>query len=157
MSAIMRLVPGGVWVNETFFYIVVEVSSQKCFINRDLDYSDDFDMVRKFEKREYAEEFIETHNLQDKNPKILRAWNWGDERSSPQFFSRSLQQPLLAGCKANIKSWMVWLPFSSLFYTVATCSSWSIRLGVRSINFLSCRWMYSKVSSRDRNSLGWRW
>lgn len=60
-------------MNETFFYIVVEVSSQKCFINRDLDYSDDFDMVRKFEKREYAEEFIETHNLQDKNPKILRA------------------------------------------------------------------------------------
>lgn len=59
-------------MNETFFYIVVEVSGQKCFINRDLDYSDDFDMVRKFEKREYAEEFIETHNLQDKNPKILR-------------------------------------------------------------------------------------
>ena len=60
-------------MGETFFFIVAEVSGQKCFINRDLDYSDDFDMVRKFEKREYAEEFIETHNLQDKNPKILRA------------------------------------------------------------------------------------
>lgn len=60
-------------MSKSFFYIVVEVSGQKCFINRDLDYSDDFDMVRKFENREYAEEFIETHNLQDKNPKILSA------------------------------------------------------------------------------------
>ena len=60
-------------MSKSFFYIVVEVSGQKCFINRDLDYSDDFDMVRKFENKEYAEEFIETHNLQDKNPKILSA------------------------------------------------------------------------------------
>lgn len=56
-----------------FYYIVVEVSGQKCFINRDLDFTDDFEMVRKFEKQIYAEEFIESHNLQDKKPKILRA------------------------------------------------------------------------------------
>lgn len=60
-------------MSKSFYYIVVEVSGQKCFINRDLDYSDDFEMIRKFECREYAEEFIETHNLQDKNPKILSA------------------------------------------------------------------------------------
>lgn len=69
----MAEVLGGVYVSKSFYYIVVEVSGQKCFINRDLDYSDDFEMVRKFESREYAEEFIENHNLQDKNPKILSA------------------------------------------------------------------------------------
>lgn len=60
-------------MGESFYYIVVEVSGQKCFINRDLDFTDDFEMVRKFEKQVYAEEFIESHNLQDKKPKILRA------------------------------------------------------------------------------------
>lgn len=60
-------------MGESFYYIVVEVSGQKCFINRDLDFTDDFEMVRKFEKQIYAEEFIESHNLQDKKPKILRA------------------------------------------------------------------------------------
>ena len=60
-------------MGESFYYIVVEVSGQKCFINRDLDFTDNFEMVRKFEKQVYAEEFIESHNLQDKKPKILRA------------------------------------------------------------------------------------
>lgn len=60
-------------MKNSFFYIVVEVSGQKCYINRDLDYTDDFEMVRKFEGREHAEEYIETHNLKDKNPKILSA------------------------------------------------------------------------------------
>lgn len=60
-------------MGESFYYIVVEVSGQKCFINRDLDFTDDFEMVRKFDKQIYAEEFIESHNLQVKKPKILRA------------------------------------------------------------------------------------
>ena len=60
-------------MGESFYYIVVEVSGQRCFINRDLDYTDDFDTVRKFEEYVYAEEFIERHSLQDKMPKILRA------------------------------------------------------------------------------------
>ena len=60
-------------MSKSFYYIVVEVSGQKCFINRDLDYTDDFEMVRKFESKELAEEFIETHNLKEKNPKILSA------------------------------------------------------------------------------------
>ena len=60
-------------MNETFYYIVVEVSGQKCFINRDMDFTDDFDTVFKFEQRENAEEFIEHHNLKGKNPKVLSA------------------------------------------------------------------------------------
>lgn len=60
-------------MDASFYYIVVEISGQKCFINRDMDYTDDFDMVLKFEKHEYAEEFIEHHRLVNKHPKILRA------------------------------------------------------------------------------------
>ena len=58
-------------MSNRFFYVVVEVGGQKCFINRDMDFTDDFETVLKFEKREYAEEFIEKHKLQDKTPKIL--------------------------------------------------------------------------------------
>ena len=60
-------------MHETHYYIVVEVSGQKCFINRDMDYTDDFETVLPFEKREYAEEFIDHHKLADKNPKVLMA------------------------------------------------------------------------------------
>ena len=60
-------------MNCSYYYIVVEVSGQKCFINRDMDFTDDFETVLKFEQREYAEEFIEKHKLQDKTPKILSA------------------------------------------------------------------------------------
>lgn len=60
-------------MKEKYYYIVVEVSGQKCFINRDMDFTDNFETVLKFEQREYAEEFIEKHNLQDKTPKILSA------------------------------------------------------------------------------------
>ena len=50
-------------MRETYCYIVVEVSGQKCFINRDMNYTDGFETVLPFEKREYTEALIDHHKL----------------------------------------------------------------------------------------------
>ncbi len=53
-----------------FYYIVVTVSGHNCFINRDMDYSDDFETVLKFDSKELAADFITDHKLVDKHPEV---------------------------------------------------------------------------------------
>ena len=54
-----------------YCYIVVTVSNQRCFINKDMDYSDDFDDVMIFYSKEDAKEFIFAHGLENKSPQII--------------------------------------------------------------------------------------
>lgn len=58
-------------MDRNFFYIVVTIGGQKYFINRDMDYSDNFEDVLKFELREIAEDHILKHRLTGKNAEIL--------------------------------------------------------------------------------------
>ena len=59
----------------TYCYIVVTVSGHKCFINKDMDYSDNFDDVLKFCSKDDARDFIAKQNLSDKNPQIINYIN----------------------------------------------------------------------------------
>lgn len=54
-----------------FCYIVVTVNNQRCFINKDMDYSDDFDEVMEFYSKEDARVFISKHGLENKSPQII--------------------------------------------------------------------------------------
>ncbi len=44
-----------------FYYIVVEIDGKKYFVNKDMDYTDNFDDVMKFDSEEQAQEHIEKH------------------------------------------------------------------------------------------------
>lgn len=44
-----------------FYYIVVEIDGKKYFVNKDMDYTDNFDDVMKFDSEEQAQEYIEKH------------------------------------------------------------------------------------------------
>lgn len=63
LSKVIRLEKG-------FYYIVVTVGSNHCFVNGDMDLSDRFEEVKRFDTREDAEEFIQKH-LHGKRTKIL--------------------------------------------------------------------------------------
>ena len=44
-----------------FYYIVVEIDCIKYFVYKDMDYTDNFDDVMKFDSEEQAQEHIEKH------------------------------------------------------------------------------------------------
>ncbi len=58
--------------NETFYYVVVTINGAQHFINRDLDYTDNFDEVYQFPTKEIAEDFIGRHKLAGKEAKAMQ-------------------------------------------------------------------------------------
>lgn len=57
-------------MNNQFYYVVVTIDGQNYYINRDMDYTDNFDDVLKFSEYADAEHHIENH-LIGKQAKIL--------------------------------------------------------------------------------------
>lgn len=45
----------------SFYYIVIDIDGERYYINNDLDLTDNFDTVRKFQSREDAEGFVARH------------------------------------------------------------------------------------------------
>lgn len=54
-----------------YHYIVVTIGDNKYFINKDMDYTDDFSNVLRFDSREDALDFIHRRNLQDKDAQVI--------------------------------------------------------------------------------------
>lgn len=67
-------VTGGASVQKDFYYVVVEIGGKKYFINKDMDYTEDYDTVLRFESEDLAQDFIERRKLQEKMAKVLRAF-----------------------------------------------------------------------------------
>ena len=56
---------------KNYFYVVVTIDGNKYFINKDMDYTDNFLDVLRFAAREDALEFIQRRNLQEKNAQVV--------------------------------------------------------------------------------------
>lgn len=54
-----------------YYYIVVTIENQHCFINKDMDYTDRFSDVLRFNSHEDAMEFIRHHKLQNKAARVI--------------------------------------------------------------------------------------
>ena len=65
---------GGTDVKKDFYYVVVEIGGKKYYINKDMDYSDDYDTVLRFDSEELAKDFIEKRNLESKMAKVFKAF-----------------------------------------------------------------------------------
>lgn len=58
-------------MNKGFYYIVVEIGGKHYFIDKDMDYTDDFDKVLQFQSHAEAEDHIQKHNSEHKS-KIIK-------------------------------------------------------------------------------------
>ncbi len=58
-------------MSRTFYYVVVTINGVQYFINRDLDYTDNFDETYQFLDKETAEDFIGRHKLSGKEAKVM--------------------------------------------------------------------------------------
>lgn len=58
-------------MNTNYFYIVVTIDGQKCFINKDMDYTDNFSDVLRFDNKDDASDFVSRRGLAKKNAKII--------------------------------------------------------------------------------------
>lgn len=54
-----------------YHYIVVTIEDNKYFINKDMDYTDNFTDVLRFDDRDDALDFIRSRNLQEKNAQVI--------------------------------------------------------------------------------------
>lgn len=54
-----------------YHYIVVTIGDNKYFINKDMDYTDNFTDVLRFDDRDDALDFIRSRNLQEKNAQVI--------------------------------------------------------------------------------------
>ena len=61
-------------MQKDFYYVVVEIGGKKYFINKDMDYTEDYDTVLRFESEDLAQDFIERRKLQEKMAKVLKAF-----------------------------------------------------------------------------------
>ena len=57
-------------MNKGFYYIVVTLGTEIYFVNKDMDYTDNFDDVIRFDTAEQAQEHIEKH-LSGKDAKTI--------------------------------------------------------------------------------------
>ena len=65
---------GGASVQKDFYYVVVEIGGKKYFINKDMDYTEDYDTVLRFESEALAQDFIEKRDLSLKQAKVFKAF-----------------------------------------------------------------------------------
>ena len=54
-----------------YHYIVVTIGDSKYFINKDMDYTDNFADVLRFDSRDDALDFIQRRNLQNKAAQVI--------------------------------------------------------------------------------------
>lgn len=54
-----------------YFYVVVTIDGNKYFINKDMDYTDNFPDVLRFAARDDALDFIQRRNLQEKHAQVV--------------------------------------------------------------------------------------
>lgn len=54
-----------------FYYIVVEVGEKHYFIDKDMDFTDDFDRVLRFQSYRDAEDHIKSH-INEHKSKIIK-------------------------------------------------------------------------------------
>lgn len=54
-----------------YHYIVVTIGDNKYFINKDMDYTDNFADVLRFDDRDDALDFICRRNLREKNAQVI--------------------------------------------------------------------------------------
>ncbi len=59
-------------MSKGFYYIVVTMGNKSYYINKDMDYTDNFDDVLRFDSEELAQEYITKH-LCGKDAKSLPA------------------------------------------------------------------------------------
>jgi len=60
-------------MQETFYYVVVEIAGKNYYVNRDMDYTEDYDTVLRFESEALANDFIKDRDYSDKTVVILKA------------------------------------------------------------------------------------
>ena len=60
-------------MKKDFYYVVVEIGGKKYYINKDMDYSEDYDTVLRFESEALANDFIKDRDYSDKTVVILKA------------------------------------------------------------------------------------
>lgn len=58
-------------MNGGFYYIVVEVGDEHYFIDKDMDYTDNFDRALQFQSFKEAEDHIKSH-LTEHQSKIIK-------------------------------------------------------------------------------------
>lgn len=56
---------------ENYYYIVVTIDAQKYFINKDMDYTDNFADVLRFCDREEAIDFVKRKRLDKKCAQVI--------------------------------------------------------------------------------------
>ena len=68
------IITGGADVKKDFYYVVVEIGGKKYYINKDMDYSEDYDTVLRFESEDLANDFIEKRDLMSKMAKVFKGF-----------------------------------------------------------------------------------
>lgn len=61
-------------MKKDFYYVVVEIGGKKYYINKDMDYSEDYDTVLRFESEDLANDFIEKRDLNAKAAKVFKGF-----------------------------------------------------------------------------------
>lgn len=64
-----------------YYYIVVTIGDNEYFINKDMDYTDNFEDVRRFDDKADAVDFIQRRNLACKAAQVIEVMNQVNKRN----------------------------------------------------------------------------